>query len=70
MAYNRINKLRQMQEVVEVYCREKKDGISTAYVYREFIHKQFHISIKTLYNYLGTPISRELKIEQEKAQAK
>ena len=32
MAYNRINKLRQMQEVVEVYCREKKDGVSTAYV--------------------------------------
>lgn len=60
----------QMQEVVEVYCREKKDGISTAYVYRTFIQKRFHISIKTLYNYLGTPIKRELKVEEEKTQVK
>ncbi len=59
-----------MQEVVDVYCREKKDGISNTYIYRTYIQRQFHISIRTMYNYLGIPIRKELKSEEEKAQAK
>jgi hypothetical protein len=55
-----------MRDVVEVYIREKKPGISTAYVYRTFIEPQFHISMATLYNYLSTPIAKCLKEEEAK----
>ena len=68
MAYNRRNKLKFMQEVIEVYCREMKPGVSSVYVYRVFIKPRFHISIKTLYNYLATPVNRHLKEENEKEQ--
>ena len=34
MAYKRTNKLLMMQKVIEIYLREKKPGISNAYVYR------------------------------------
>ena len=61
MAYNRKNKLLQMQKVCEVYQRHKQPGVSTAYVYRTHIFPEFHISIATLYIYLGTSISKELK---------
>jgi len=66
MAYNRLNHLRKMRDIVEVYCREKKPGISTAYVYREFIYPQFHISLATLYVYLSTPIAKQIKEEENK----
>ena len=61
MAYNRRNKLLQMQRVIEVYKDRKLPGVSTAYVYRTYIWPEFHISMATLYNYLGTPVTRELK---------
>ncbi len=50
-----------MQRIIEVYKRHKLPGVSTAYVYRTHIFPEFHISIATLYIYLATPISRELK---------
>jgi hypothetical protein len=54
-----------MQEIVEVYCREKKPGISTAFVYRNYIRPRYHISLTTLYVYLSIPITRQLKAEEE-----
>ncbi len=66
MAYNRLNHLRKMQDIVAVYLREKKPGVSTAYVYREFIYPKFHISRATLYTYLATPIAKQIKGEEEK----
>lgn len=67
MAYNRKNKLLFMQQVIEVYLEHKKPGISTAYVHRTVIEPRFHITISTLYNYLNTPVARELKrIDAEK----
>ena len=50
-----------MQRVIEIYQKHKLPGVSTAHVYRNYIYPEFHISNATLYNYLGTPISRELK---------
>ncbi len=66
MGYNRLNHLRRMHDIVEVYCREKKPGVSTAYVYKNFIKPRFHISLGTLYTYLSTPIERQIKEEQQK----
>ncbi len=50
-----------MQRVIEVYQKHKLPGVSTAYVYRTFIFPEFHISLATLYIYLGTPVNKELK---------
>ena len=61
MAYTRRNKLLQMQDVVECYNRHKLPGVTTAHVYRTHIFPQFRISLSTLYIYLATPVSRELK---------
>lgn len=70
MAYNRKNKLLQMKHVLEVYNREKKDGVSTIYVYRTYIFPQFHISINTLYNILATPVQKLLKDDDQQALSK
>jgi hypothetical protein len=61
MAYNRKNKLLQMQHVCEVYQKHMLPGVTTAWVYRNIIFPQFHISIATLYIYLGTSIKKELR---------
>jgi len=61
MAYNRRNKLLQMQSVIATYQKYKQPGVSTTYVYYTYIRPLFHISIATLYNYLSTPVNRELK---------
>jgi len=55
-----------MRDIVEVYCQEKKPGVSTAYVYREYIYPRFHISRATLYTYLSTPIAKQIKEEESK----
>ncbi len=60
-----------MKDVIDVYCQEKKPGISTAYVYRTFIEPRYHITLNTLHRYLSTPINKQLKeeiqrIEKEK----
>ena len=68
MAYNRRNKLKQMEEIVALYCQEKKPGISTAFVYRKFIRPKYHISLTTLYAYLAIPVTRQLKTIEEKDQ--
>lgn len=61
MAYNRRNKLLQMQSVIAVYTKHKQPGVSTTYVYKTYINPLFHISMATLYNYLSTPVNKELK---------
>ena len=66
MAYNRLNKLLHMRHVIEVYQREKKDGNTTQWVYDTHIYPQFHITIKTLYNWLATPVNKLIKEEQAK----
>ena len=69
VAYNRKNKLKQMQEIVNLYCLEKKPGVSTAYVYRNFIRPKYHISLNTLYIYLSIPINLQIKEADEKDQS-
>jgi hypothetical protein len=66
MAYNRRNKLLHMRNVLEIYKREKKDGVSTAHVFREHICPTYPMSRSTLYNYLSTPVDKLLKEEDAK----
>ena len=66
MAYNKRNKLLQMRKVLDIYLAEKKDGVSTAHVFREHITKVYPMSRSTLYNYLSTPVDKLLKEEEQK----
>lgn len=70
MAYNRINKLLQMQSVIDCYLANKTDDVSAAWVHRKFIYPQFHISYRTLNTYLGTPVKKLLRECQEKNNCK
>ncbi len=66
MAYNAKNKLLQAQKIIEIYQREKKEGISVTHVYKTFIYTIYPISRSTLYSYLSMPINRLLKEIVEK----
>ena len=66
MAYNKRNKLLQQKMVLEIYLREKKDGVSTAHIHREHINKIYPMSRSTLYNILSTPVEKLLKEEENK----
>jgi len=69
MVYNKKNKLLQIRLVVELYKKHKQPGVSTAYVFRTYIEPYYPMSISTLYNYLATPVEKELKqMENEKPQ--
>ncbi|MFZ4707503.1 MAG: hypothetical protein ACOYMF_16005 [Bacteroidales bacterium] len=70
MAYNRRNNLLLKQKVIEIYLREKKPGISTAYVFRTYILPIYPMTITTLYNYISTPIAKDLKELDEKNEVK
>jgi hypothetical protein len=50
-----------MQDVIDVYNRHKLPGVSTTFVYNNYIYPQFRISITTLYSYLATPVKKQLK---------
>ena len=61
MAYNRKNKLLQVQKVIEIYQREKRDGVTTRHIYRNCIFPIYPISVSTFYNYLTIPVTKLLK---------
>ena len=61
MAYNKRNKLMQMQMVIDAYLAAKTPDKSVQWVYRHIIFPNFRISRSTLYNYLNTPVKRMLK---------
>jgi hypothetical protein len=63
MAYNRLNKLYQIKKVIEVYITEKKDGMTTEYVYRTHIYPRFMISRSAFYSYLRMPIIKLIREE-------
>lgn len=55
-----------MRLVIEIYQREKKEGVSTAHVFRTYIFPQYPMSRSTLYNYLSTPVEKLLREEEAK----
>ena len=71
MAFSRKNLLLRVKEVNEMYKEKAKIGLSTEYIYRNFIEPVFHISRSTLYEYLAIPYERQLKeIEAREVEAK
>lgn len=61
MAYNQVNRLKKIIEVQELYLEKQKQGLSNREIWRRFIHPSFHISERTMYNYLAEPAKRDLK---------
>ena len=61
MGYNRINKLLIIREITAVYNCEIQNEGSVIAVYRKHIEPKYHISLRTLYNYLSIPVHRHLK---------
>lgn len=65
------NTLLRMKIVVDIYKKYKDDSNTTVGVFRKYIEPYYPMSIQTLYNYLATPIERQLKeIEAESQQMK
>ena len=57
-----------MKIVVDIYKKHKDDSNTTVGVFRKYIEPYYPMSIATLYNYLSTPIDRELKAIESKAE--
>lgn len=70
MSYNRRNTLLRMKLVVDIYKKHKNDGNTTRWVFKEHIEPYYPISIATLYNYLATPIEKELREIEEQRKTK
>lgn len=67
MAYNRINLLRRIIRVQDITFGYTQHGVSQEYIYRVYIAKDFNISRRTYYRYLGINAKRELSIALEGA---
>ncbi|KAF0199018.1 MAG: hypothetical protein FD170_3946 [Bacteroidetes bacterium] len=65
--YNK-NTLLRMQIVVDIYLKHKDESNTTVGVFRKYIEPYYPMSIGTLYNYLSTPIDRELKAIESKSE--
>lgn len=60
------NYLQRAKAIQDLYNEHKRDGVTTAYIFRTYIQPRFYISIATFYNYLSVPAIRELKkLEQQ-----
>jgi len=67
MAFNRRNKLLQMQDVIDAFLAAKTEDNTVSWVYRKVIRPKFRISRTTLYTYLNTNVKKQLKeLEGEK----
>lgn len=61
MAYNRRNFLTKVIAVQEVVLAEQQHGATLAWIYRNRVKRQFHISMSTMENYLAIPAKAELR---------
>lgn len=59
------NKLLRYKDVLDVYLEKKEYDIPDTVIWRKYIYPKFHISRRTLYTILATPVKRELKKIQE-----
>lgn len=55
------NKLIRYQLYMEEYMKWKELDVPTTIIYRKHIYPKYGISLKTLYNAIGTNIKKELK---------
>lgn len=61
MAYTPANKLQRALMVQDVYRKYSQEGVTDVYIYQHFIKSQFLIGMRTFYNYLALPASRDLQ---------
>ena len=47
--------------MLELYLDKKDEDIPDTVIWRKYIYPTFHISRRTLYTILATPVSKELK---------
>ena len=60
------NTLLRMKDVIEEYRKHEHPGVSSAFIYREYIYPKFHLSATRFYDCLSTPVDKLLKeIENE-----
>ena len=57
----RKNTLLRMKAVVDEYRKHEHPGVSSAYIYRNYIFPKFHISSTRFYDCLATPVHKLLK---------
>lgn len=50
-----------MKSVIDEYRKHERPGVSSAFIYREYIYPKFHISESRFYDCLATPVDRLLK---------
>lgn len=55
------NKLLLIIDIQAIYKREKKEYLTTRYVYKTFIYPTYRINERTLYKYLSCPASLLLR---------
>lgn len=57
----KVNFLKRVQIVQEIYQRHKQEGISDAFIYRNYVHPVVPISQDRFYAYLQISPQKELK---------
>lgn len=55
------NKLLRYRDVLDVYLKHKEYDTPDTVIWRKHIYPRFHISRRTLYTILATPVRKELK---------
>jgi hypothetical protein len=61
MAYNNKNFLKKVLEIQEIYLRYNARGHSGTWIYDNLIAPNYHISRRTLTNYLAINARKELR---------
>ncbi|MFC4262456.1 hypothetical protein ACFOWM_06190 [Ferruginibacter yonginensis] len=67
MSYSRINYLKKVKLVCELYNKHKVQDVPSSITFRDYIEPVHPMHIKTFYKFLGINYERELKkLEQKK----
>lgn len=61
MAYNKINILKRIIDMQQLFKSEYKPGMSIEWVYNNVIYHRFKISRRTFYKWITYPAENELK---------
>jgi len=69
MAYNRLNHLKKVLEIQEIWNEYNRNGKghTDVWIFRNMIRDKYFISMGTFYNYLSIPAKKQIK-EIEAAQ--
>lgn len=60
MGYNRVNFLRRVIDIQNIYLRERERGATGEWVYRNLVAPVYHISKSTFQKYMSINAKREL----------